>query len=61
MLLNLAFLMMWITVAAAMSTSVVPGKYLGRRKARIERRMSTVTVWLGIVTCLMFICALMYV
>jgi hypothetical protein len=62
MILDFAFLTMWCAIAATIGTSVVVGKMpRGRRRVRIEKRMSRVTVCIGIVSLTLFICALMYV
>lgn len=56
---NLGFLMMFATCAAAVGTNLVVGMMpRGRRRYRIERRMSTVVVWMGLVTCALFVCTL---
>jgi hypothetical protein len=61
-LFDYAYLCMWLTVASFAGTSVVLSKMPEtRRKIRIGHRMSHVTVFLGVATLTLFICALTYV
>ena len=62
LLFQLAYLSMWATIAAFAGTCVVLGKYpVSRRRTRLDRRMSRVVCFLGVITLTLFICALMYV